>query len=338
MDNNMRTRSVAEAGLFSALVAVIILMNAYVPAFIMVGTFLIPVPITILYLRHGFKNAITAVVASVLLAAMLTDPVIAISSAMLSGTSGLTLGYCLKRKLSTGYTIALLTVASALVVTINLTILSYLLLGTGVTGTLNYFIELVQESAEMSAEMMTALGASASQIEQIHRMYEVFTLDFLKRALPGLIITSGLLSAYINYKVTEVILKRLKYEVKEMTPISKIYIDNRIVALTIVVLCIGIIFHYRNLGIGEYIYVSSTMVLTMLLNISGVAAVTYYLKNRTRLRNGFIAVIIIFIFFSGLNAVLMYIGIADIMFDFRKVDPNRIFRKRDENQSTDGND
>ena len=49
------TKAVIEAGLISALIVVIMLINVYVPIFSIFGMFILPVPVTVLYIRHNYK-------------------------------------------------------------------------------------------------------------------------------------------------------------------------------------------------------------------------------------------------------------------------------------------
>lgn len=57
MENKNSTRSIVEAGLMSAMVLVLMLLNAYVPVLGYMGLFILPLPITMLVVRHNLKVA-----------------------------------------------------------------------------------------------------------------------------------------------------------------------------------------------------------------------------------------------------------------------------------------
>ena len=64
MNNSLNnTRAMVEAALMSVLVFMMLLIVALVPGLGQLGAFILPVPITIVYLRHNKKIALSTIIA-----------------------------------------------------------------------------------------------------------------------------------------------------------------------------------------------------------------------------------------------------------------------------------
>lgn len=323
------TKSIVEAGLNAALVVAIMLMNAYVPAFSLIGTFLLPIPITILYIRYDYKVTIGSIFVSAILVALLVGPLTALNSSVVYGLTGLALGYCIRRKKSFTSTLGLLTIASSIGTAFSYYIFGYLLSKGGITGLLQETINALQESKNMAISIYKQMGVDTAQIEPLLKSFDMFTIEMLLTLFPAMIILGGFFSAYINYIVTKSILKRFKYEMPSMTPFTRVYFDNRIAAVLIIIMCIGIILSSNNITAGGFLSTSGLMILGFAFIIDGIAVVSYFLKNRFNMSKGIIILIIIFSIMSQLGNIYIFIGFADMIFDFRKVDPNSLFKRKE---------
>jgi uncharacterized protein YybS (DUF2232 family) len=323
------TKSIVEAGLNAALIAVIMLMNTYVPAFSMVGTFLLPIPVTILFIRHNLKVTISAIFVSAVLAAILISPLPALTSSVLYGLTGISLGYCIKKDIKVSSTLGLMTIASAIGVVFSWYVLAYLVHRGGVVGVVEEAVKALQESMRISVEFYKSMGLNNAQTEQMLKMFDLFTVDNLLLMIPGLIIIGAFFSSYINYIITKAILKRFRYSMRDMTPFDKVYIDNRLGALLLMFYLLGIILSAREIKAGQYIVTSSIMILNMVFTVVGLAVVIYFLKNKYRVPKGLMIAIVVFAMMSPqLGMIFVYAGFADMFFDFRKLDPNRLFGRR----------
>lgn len=322
------TKSIVEAGLNAALVVVIMLMNAYVPAFSLIGTFLLPIPITILYIRYNYKVTLGSIFVSAVLVALLVGPLTALNSSVTYGLAGLTLGYCIRKSKKYSTTLGLLTLASAIGTAFSYYVFAYLLSKEGITGMMQQSVNAMQESKNMALNMYKQMGVDTTQVEPLLKAFDLFTVDMLLMLFPAMVILGGFFSAYINYIVTKSILKRFKYQMPQMTPFTEVYLDNRIAALFIIIVCFGIILSSSGIKAGAYISSSGFMILGFSFIISGIAVVAYFLKNKFRMSKIVMILVIFFAIMSQLGNIFIVIGFADMVFDFRKIDPNRMFKKK----------
>ena len=180
----------------------------------------------------------------------------------------------------------------------------------------------------MIQNFYTQFGVPSQYSDQMKMIMEFLTPEKVMLFLPGCLVLGAFFAAFINYNVTRIILRKLKYEVNSLTPLEKIYLDNRIGALLIIIFCVGIILNGRGFSLGTYIYISALIILLCAFVLDGIALSAYYLNNKFKLSKGFIILIIVLAMLYQLIIVFLYLGIADMIFDFRKLDPNRMLRKK----------
>jgi uncharacterized protein YybS (DUF2232 family) len=142
------------------------------------------------------------------------------------------------------------------------------------------------------------------------------------------LILQAAFSAFLNYVTAKAILRRLGYVMKSMTPFTKLYINSLAGALIVMPVPLGVYLKAKNLPLGDPIFTSGTLLMQYAFLMIGISVAAYFLKNRFRLSNGVITLIIIFISFNPVfSSMLLYLGIADMIIDFRKINPNRILKR-----------
>ncbi len=92
-----KTNSLVEAGLIVSLMIVLIMLNLYFPIFSIFITFLLPIPIAVLYLRQDYKITLWAILVTGVITAMINNPITAVIITISFGTIGFLLGYCIKK-------------------------------------------------------------------------------------------------------------------------------------------------------------------------------------------------------------------------------------------------
>lgn len=122
MNKNYNTNEIVEAGLITGIIVVLMLITGYVPVLNLVSTLLLPVPVTVLALRRGYKLSVLSVVIGTILASMVYDPLTAVQSAISFGFLGISLAYCIKTEKSFGKSVLIMTLAtfSAIILIISL--------------------------------------------------------------------------------------------------------------------------------------------------------------------------------------------------------------------------
>ncbi|AWI07845.1 YybS family protein [Clostridium drakei] len=314
------TKSVVEAGLISTLIVVIMLANLYVPVLSVVGKLILPIPVIILYIRHNFKITLSAVVVSSIIVAMLSDPIQAFQCLIILATVGVTLGYCIKHKKSNSLTLIMLTIMSAIGITISFVILVHL---AGKQGIIDFMSNQLQQSVNMTKQMYAGMGLTKEQSVILDSIYEFAKPDNLTKNFLLIISLTGFMSACLNYYVTRVILKKLKYDIVEVKSFDYFYINSKMAAIVAIFILIGVLLTKNNMSIGSSITTAGYGILQVMLLLNGAAFVLYYLRNKFNMSKLISNLILIFTILSPLLVVFVYLGLIDILVDFRKLDPNR---------------
>lgn len=326
------TKALVEAGLLSAITVVLMLITIYVPVLDMVGTFLLPVPITLMYIRHDFKITLTGIAASALIVAVLFNPIKAVSLAIMFGLTGLTLGYCIKKDKKPTTTIMLLSIATIIVLFLNIVLTALIIEKTTIGNSLHNMIVSISEAGAESIKTVKStyikMGAPEEIMKQLDVFVERFDASFLMNMLGGMLISGAVISAFVNFVVVKAILVKLGYKVRSLPVFSELYIDSFVGIFIVLPVFIGTFLKSKNIAVGTTIMFSGNMIMQLVFLVIGVSVLTYFLKNKYKLSKGIIIAIALFMSLNSLFAmILTYIGLVDMIFDFRKINPNRVRRR-----------
>ncbi|MBC2398985.1 uncharacterized protein YybS (DUF2232 family) [Clostridium tetanomorphum] len=317
------TRATVEAGLITALIVVMALMNVYIPIFSTLGRFILPIPVAVLFLRHNFKVTLAAVVASGIFVGMLYSPLSGLTSTIMFGITGITLGYCIKKNSEFSIMLILLSIASLIGTVIDFSVYIKLISGSSLKAFIGEMLKIMEESANAAIEFYTKMGVSNEQLKPILDILKIFNVDYILKVVPAILIMGSLVSAYLTYIVTKLILKKLGYNIKEAPKFTHIHINVKIGAILSIFLLLGVLLIRQNVEVGEYLAGSSQLLLQYAFFIDGLSVALYYLKDRYKMSKGVITLIIFLTMFSQLSIVYFILGLADLIIDFRKLDPNR---------------
>ncbi|MBL4937480.1 YybS family protein [Clostridium sp. YIM B02515] len=326
------TKSTVEAGLISAIIVVLMLITGYVPMIAFLGTLILPIPVAILYLRHNFKVTLTAIIVSTIITAMLFNPIQAALSALSFGFTGLVFGYSIRKNKSINFTLIILTLASLLAIVINFLITILIIQKTSITGffttTVNQFNDMMKETIPMVKELYVKAGMTEEQINQSLSVFNMLTPQYILNFLAAALIMQSIVSSFVNYAVSRAVLRRFGYNLKKFTPFTEFYINSFIGALIVMPVPLGVLLSAKNIPIGKPILVSGQVIMQFAFLLVGISVVSYYLKNRFKLTNAIITIIVIFLALNPMfGTILVYLGLIDMLFDFRKINPNRILKK-----------
>ncbi|MHC1719106.1 MAG: YybS family protein [Clostridiaceae bacterium] len=318
------TRAIVEAGLISTLMAALMLMTVNLPLFSRLSTLILPIPIAILCVRHNYSVAAGAVFTSGVLIGMLYSPVAALINAVMFGIAGMTLGYCLKAKKGGWYALTLVAAAVAAATMIDMALVLTFVYKMGFVEFISQSVQMFRDSMEKAYDFYRQSGFQESQIKQIQEAMGIFTADYVVQLLPTSLALLSFGFSYLILLFTEMILKRLQYEVVQLQPFSTLYINNRIGTVLLLFVIAGALMNNSGIAIGNTIAGASRYLVGTVLVIDGTALAAHYLRNRfglTKLVTGIIIVLTVttpvFLLFYT------FAGLADMILDFRKLDPFR---------------
>ncbi len=321
-NNKLDTKAVAEVGLILAAIVVIGLL--IVPISMIVGMIILPVPITILYLKYNNKVAILTVAASIILLSMFLGPIIAITSALEYGLTGITLGYCIKNDKSISKTLIYVMIAALAAIVCNMVLYFTFIEPISFIDFINNGVVIIKEQLAVMKKLYMEAGIGENQIIVFDILQKELTAKSILLIIPSTLIVYLLILASLIYTFARSILIRLRYKTIKPLSFSKFYITNLLGALIIALICIGIIINAKGITLGEDLQYSLLMIANIIFGINGMAAVTYYFRKKRNMSKKVVVLILFLSLFLRAQIIYFYIGFVEMLFDFRKLDPYRI--------------
>ncbi|WP_461207325.1 YybS family protein [Clostridium sp. DL1XJH146] len=331
MKKKITTKEIVEASLMSALIFIIAIISVYVPFLTSIGLFILPIPVTIIYIRYGFKTSILSVVTSLILIAILYNPIKAIIVTISYGLVGIVFGFCIKKKIKPLMTNMLLAITNIIVNIISFMLYTVFIYKTTFIQQIQELVNINKESIEITKGIYEGFGTSSAQsLEQLDQLQNILTVQMVLTIIPATLILTSLIQSLINYNLTRAVLKKIKIDVlQKIKPFDQLYLSNLFTAGILILWSVGVLINYIGISFGSYL--SSTVMYLMLFIfvLNGIASSIYYLRNKRKMKagKGLITVIIIFAFMSqfALN-MFFFLGIIDSIMDLRRLDPYS-FRK-----------
>ena len=319
MENNIKSKPLVEAALMAAITFILMMLTTF-PIFDAIGVFLIPIPIALLYLRHSKKVAWLSTIVSGILLGVFYSPFAGIQSIIVYGLMGITLGYCIKNNKSPVKTLVFLigvnAFGSILQLTLGLAVFSKI--------SLNDFLQQVVDTFQEVINTISSMGINNPAAEQVLEIYKAIDVNFLMMILPLILISQIIIGAFLNVTIAKSILKKLGYKMESLPPFSTWYLDTRFGAVLILICCIATILKVKNVPYGDTAFFTAYYMLLFAFVIQGLSVVSYFLKNKLKLTNGFIVLIEVMIMLSSLVMFVFILGLSDLIMDIRGVDPNSL--------------
>ena len=315
------TRSIIETGIMIAILVAIMLF----PSLGLLLYIIAPTAVALIYVRNGAKYSVAAVSIALILGFVFIGLLNIIQIGPILPFVGIPLGYCIKNKKKPVKTIIYLSIGFFIVIFINIFIVPLFMYSNGAIGLVDYAVKSLNESLKTAKNIYLNAGISNDVINQMGTS-TITSLDIFEVIPPLMILSAAFLGA-ISYKITELVFRRLNIPMEKRRNFTYFFAPNRMVAFLIIFTCIGLMLQAKNMIIGDYIYITGINIATVLLSLDAIAYIAYFLRQRFKMPKALI-IIIILILITILNNSFILIGFIDTIFDFRKLDPNRIGKNK----------
>lgn len=320
MNNKMTTRNLTEGALMAGLSAILVLAGSFIPV---LGTFLLLVcglPITIVTVRNGsYLGGLSAIVV-VFLLAIIVGPISAISCGLQFILIAWIFGWMFAHRKSAGKTISA-GVAASLLATIAIALLSFALMGFSIdtlqTEMYAYMDEVIN-MYERTGLLEQMAGQEITKVEFRAQMMQ--SMSAVLGLLPTILLLSSAASAIINYGITIYILKRLKIKIPRMKPFKEFSFPNSIIWLIILIWGLWLGRSYLNIGVVPLVVQNLFVLGCAVLFLQGLAVTAYWFNfSGMSLGMKIFTVFFVFFFFTGFIVSCVFVGLADLLFDLRKL-------------------
>ncbi|GEM_PF-728109 len=308
------TRPTVEAGIMSAIAIVFALISTYVPVLGVFVTFLWPVPIILLGVRHGFCWSVMATVVAGILSAILITPLRAAHIVIGFGLVGLVFGHAFRNGFGAFRTILWGSVVS-LISNLALMGLTFLVMGI---NPLNLQVETMEKAMVEAIELYRGFGMKETALSQMQEQFKMMMTMF-KMLLPALIALSAVFMTYLNFILARAVLRKLGHPTPSFPPFKEWTLPRE--TLYVVVLSVGALFFNQ--------YLQSELLGKIAVNVLGGTAIFlfgqglalfYFLADKYNLSRLIRNIILIMILTTSfLQTALVFAGIYDLAVNFRQL-------------------
>lgn len=207
-----RTQGLTEGAILAALVALFAVAGQYVPPLILASTFLCPLPLAVLVIRHGIRVAGIAGIASALVAASLAGPLVGVLILIAYAPMGIALGTGARR----GWPATRVVVVGALVASVSIAANFFGLAGLGNLSTAELLATL-ERSTMMSVALGARLGIPQAQLDLSVKQMRGFATA-LPYLMPVMLVSAAASASWLNYEVGRRVLTRFGYHLNPLPP------------------------------------------------------------------------------------------------------------------------
>jgi Predicted membrane protein len=312
------TRPTVEAGVMSAVAIVFALISAYVPVIGAFVTFLWPVPIILLGVRHGFRWSVLATAAAGIMSAILIQPLQAAQIVIGFGLIGLVFGHAFRSGFGPFKTILWGSVACLIS---NLALLGLTLLVMGVNP-FDMQLEAMDKALGPVSEFYRGLGVSETVIAQMADQMKMLTTLF-KLLIPAGLVMGAAVQTYLNFVVARAVLRKLGHTVPSFPPFKEWTLPRPM--LYFAVLAVGILYLGQTMQ-QDFVYKTGINLqwITAILLFGQGLALFYFLGDKYNLSRLMRNIILIMILTSGLlQVMLIFAGAFDLAVDYRHLKASR---------------
>lgn len=325
---NIKTKAITETAIITGIIVLISILGSYIPFLLVLALIVVPTLTAIIHYRNGLKYSLSSTIVSLILNCIMIDFISAITIALCCGIVGLTFGYSISSGKKATRTLLLLFIAFIIFYLVDMWIMGMLM------GIYNPIKLIINQAAELSSIFMNiieeakvsaeALGAMAADVEILEYFKMMFSKEMLIAVMPGAIILIAFIQSYICFDIFEFYMVRIDNKYIGKLDLSEVYISNLLGAALIAALSICIILINKGVGGVDAIYTFVMTVTKIVLCINGICAIEYYLKRKVGVPKFPRIVIIIVTFVLSSGIIYSFIGLGEMLLDFRKLDPHRL--------------
>lgn len=312
MKNSNITPTV-EAGLTVAISIVLGLISTYLPVIGTLIDFFWSIPFAVLTVRLGLKTSTFALIASIIILSMFIGPVLTIRLALAFGFSGIALGFAVQKNFS-AIKIFVFTLITSFATQIFSILLMFFVMDINF---LDSQISLVRESFDETFALYESLGIDQSQINQAKSQVEP-AVTLVSLIMPTILFLSSVLTTWICFYCAKWIFPKIGIYLPTFPSFSDWRFPSNFAYLMILSL-LGLYWGTtRNLNLLYNISINANILATFVGFIQGLAVFSFIANrfNISKLIRRFFFVILIFNFM--LFQIIAFIGLFDMLFDYRQ--------------------
>ncbi|TRM11030.1 DUF2232 domain-containing protein [Lentibacillus cibarius] len=303
-----QSKQLTDGALLTAVFIILMLISAFVPVISIAAVFLLPVPFVLFASRYDWKPSIVMLLAAIGLSVIFTSIYSALIP-VLMGIGGIMIGRGIYRKYTAYETLASGTIGFVAGL-VALFLFSQVFLQVNL---INEMDEMLQESLEMSQNVMGDFGLAGQTEEQMQLVKE--QLDMLIQLIPVWVALIGLLMAFISQWVSYKIIGRLENRSLHFPPFRTFRLPVSLIWIYLFALIISFI---DLSGLAAQAVNNVLMLTGIFMALQGLSFIFYYAHEKNKTKALPVISVILTIFFPFIFLYLVrLLGIIDIGFALR---------------------
>jgi len=311
---NRKTTPMVVASYFAAIMVILALFSNFVPLFVLIGFFLMPIPMVVLYMTYGLRwSLMTGVVAGILLGFFL-QPILALIQIVTFGSVGLLLGKGFKEEWTP---FKMLSGVTFILVVVNVVAL----LAMYVFMDMNLY-QLMQQQVITSSQMLMDgyRESGMSEVQLVEMQQQVSDMiKIIPTLLPLFFCIAISIIAYMNIKITQMILVKLGYHILPFLSVRYWEISRSMLYFYVLAMVLKYWGMTRKIDWLTIVGLNLEQLSVFFIAIQGIAFVLYLIHRRTKLGTGIqIVVVVLLLLEPHLHFFALIMGFFDMVLNYRK--------------------
>jgi len=311
LSRNSQTSRLTESAFIAGILLIFAIVGTLIFPFI---DYIYALPAIVLAKRQDYKAAIMALVTAGVVATILLGVQAGLYYLVLYTPMASTMSYFIDKDKKPAVTIAFSGLAY-LVSFIILLFIMQLFLGLNL---IEYVTEAFQQSFEIQEGLFSRFDLFQDQLQQSQEMYENM-MNLVIMIMPGILIATSLSMVVINYLVAQKIGKRLKAKIRPLGDFKNFRLPNNIVLGMLVIFGLTMLAGQFNIVDYDTLSANILFLFQIVFFIQGLALVRFLMDKYNVNRFLRVLIIIFVVINPAFSLVVIISGIADILFDFRKL-------------------
>jgi len=314
----IETKALVEGAIFAGVTALLGILYYYMQ-YLGILAMVWPVPVIIVGYRNGLKASILSALSAGLIVSMVTQPLVGVGLLVGFGLPGVLMGYMINRRVN-AYAVVLICGLVLSLTMVGELIISLKAAGIDAVEFIAGIDDTFRQQLDMAINMYKRFGIAESDLQQMNDSFSQL-IEMMKIILPSAMVISGLIFAFIDYKLTRLILKRTSNVIPDIEEFSNWRIKEPYSFIFYgLAVFVGAVSYFKIYGLSTAA-MNILAVLMFIFSIIGISVIVYFSrvygdKNNIPKALRRIIVILVILFFMQFIA---FIGILDLAFDFRRL-------------------
>jgi len=317
--NRIQTKALVEGAVFAGVTALLGIVYYYTQ-YLGIISLVWPVPVIIVGYRNGLKASILSAMSAGLIVSLLTHPLVGVGLLVGFGLPGILMGYMINKR-ANPYMVVLLCGIALSITMVGEFLLSLKASGISIAQFLSSIDSAFKQSLDMTMGIYRGLGIAEKDLQYMSSYFSQ-SVEMMKLIFPSTLVISGIISSFIDYKLTRLILRRIGHTIPDIEEFSKWRLQEPYTFILLGLAVFTGVVSLLKLQVMMSVAVNISTVLMLVFSILGLSVVLHLAKaygDRNGVPKALRNTIVIFIALAFMQFIAL-IGILDLVLNFRKLE------------------